>query len=222
VLEKKKILNMSSLNQPCFCGSGKKYKRCHLNIPHKIERKVQIKKVVTNAIDFLNTKNLILKNKPNNFNEIKFVKNLEKLPKEIKDNVISKSNYFKPNYGECIPLSMFLSSSIENINLEIGLFKANGVGTGFLNPNPKKESWYTYKFRGELYNVFIDENGDKWGFHCWNSYNGVHFDILKDYVFKVDEPKMWIKYKQIQSVQFIPKSFEDKKIVKEQTIQRIW
>ena len=203
---------MNSLNKPCFCGSGKQYKRCHLNKPHKIIKKVENIRFVKSSIDFMKSPFVVIDKKPNIFEELKFVKNVQNLPLEIREDVVNKTLEFKPKFGECIPLSMFLSSSIEGVNLEIGLFKTKNVGIGLRIQNPKKEQWYEYGIFGKMM-VYIDENGEKWSIHCWNSYNGVQFDCLKDFKFKVEEPNEWIEYKKIQSVSFIPDSNLEKEFV---------
>jgi hypothetical protein len=203
---------MYSLNKQCFCGSGKQYKRCHMNKSHKKIKEVEKFRVIKSSIEFLKSPLLVIDKKPNVFEELKFVKNVENLPIEIKDDVLSKTLEFKPKFGDCIPLSMFLSSSIDGVNLEIGLFKTKNVGIGLRVQNPKKEQWYDYFTYGKM-SVYIDENGEKWGIHCWNSYNGIQFDCLKDFKFKVVEPNEWIEYKRIQSISFIPKSNFDKEFV---------
>jgi hypothetical protein len=219
VLENIKIEHMHSLNKPCFCGSGKKYKRCHLNKKHKNVIKVKSNRNVNTAIDFLTSPKVIIDSKPNTFNNLRFVKNIENLPSEIKDEVISKTLEFNPKIGDCLPLSMFLTSSIENVKLEIGLFKTKNVGIGFQNQNPQKDKWYEYGIWGKKV-VFIDEYEDKWGIHCWNSYKGIHFDSLKDFVFKIEEPNEWIKYKKIQTVNFIPNNNSEVEFVKNVVLRR--
>jgi len=225
ILSVRNLINISkmySLNKPCFCGSGKLYKRCHVNIPHRIIKEVPSKKVVTTASNFLSTTTKVLDKKPTSFSEVKFVKDLKNLPTEIKDHVINETQNFDPTFGECVPLSMYLSSSIENVKLEIGVFKTVGVGSEFRKIKPINDRWYDYEFNGGQYVLYVDDNGEKWGLHCWNSYNGIHFDSLKDFVFKISEPKEWIKYKQLQSVEFVPKSLVEKEMVKELMMKRIF
>ena len=45
--------------------------------------------------------------------------------------------------------------------------------------------------------TYVDENGDLWGIHCWNSYKGCHFDCIKDLIIKDRNPKQWIRYKKL-------------------------
>ena len=92
-------------NEPCKCGSNQKYKKCCekrnkeniLNIPSNkiIKRQLnEIQKLTECPSD-----NVLLENF-NNSTELKFVSSVEKLPYEIKEQVIKFSKIIKPKNGQ--------------------------------------------------------------------------------------------------------------------------
>lgn len=104
---------------------------------------------------------------------------------------------FPPYPSECIAYSQYVSSSIEDVKVEIGLFKTNGVAKEFPIDNPQRNKWYDYN-NGIFDTItYVDDNGDLWGIHCWNSYKGYHFDCIRDFIIKKRNPNQWIRYKKL-------------------------
>jgi hypothetical protein len=136
--------------------------------------------------------------------DIEYMKNIYNLPIEIRNKVINAVIDLPPNYTECIYYSQYIASSIPNVKVEMGLYIYDDLHKNVpINFNQYKEnSWVKYKFDDFESTSYIDENREVWGIHCWNSFNGIHFDCLKDFLFKLSDKKVWIDYKQIRSMSF--------------------
>jgi hypothetical protein len=126
-------------------------------------------------------------------NPYKFIRNVEEGGTKIYNNVtfnhtagtaVSTNGVFKtPNCIQDVVSSIYYA---RNINFD----------------QYKENSWVGYEINGFKSTSYIDENKEVWGIHCWNSYNGIHFDCLKDFLFKLSDKKVWIDYKQIRSMSF--------------------
>lgn len=178
-------------NEPCKCGSKQKYKKCCekrnqeniLNIPsNKIIKKqlIEIQKLTECPSD-----NVLLENF-NNSTELKFVSSVEKLPYEIKEQVIKFSKIIKPKNGECETYSSFISLNIPEVKQVRGFFQipyTKKHGEEFIKDkyNVNKIE-YNKVYSDGIYKDILDIHGQVWGTHSWNEYNGIHFDCLKEFL----------------------------------------
>jgi hypothetical protein len=137
-------------------------------------------------------------------NDVEYMKNLNNLPKEIKNKVLKAIVEFPPQYTECISYSQYIASSVPFVKIEMGLYiykdLHKNVPIDFSQYDAN--SWVKYEFDDFSSTSYIDENKEVWGIHCWNSYNGIHFDCMKDSLFKIRNKQLWVDYKQIKSVDF--------------------
>jgi hypothetical protein len=212
---------MLSLNKPCICGSGKQYKRCCVNKPNvktPITNKILKKSIksISDFIEIVDYPSKLFKMRVSPKKDIPFVRNLSKLPLELKDKISLITKKFPPNDSECVRYSQFISSSIEGVKVEVGLYKLDDLKNVFEGSVPQKNGWYNLSeglFRTQSY----IEDGEVWGIHCWNSYNDIHFDCMKDLLIKKRCPNQWIEYKNIDSISM---EFE-KQSLKENSINLI-
>jgi hypothetical protein len=123
-----------------------------------------------------------------NRTDLRYVISIDNLPEEIKSNVKKLVTSKKPKRGQCMFYSQFISSQIKGINRIVGLFQVNEIQ----NLSKKLPSNQVVDFFGSL--VYKDENEKVWGLHCWNEYNGIHFDCLKNEIFEKEDEKEFIKY----------------------------
>ncbi len=206
---------MQKRNEKCNCGSGAKYKNCCLkkeqnsssNLIQKLINPIakmnQIKLHNSNLRQFrkcdkkLNKPYDVFNKKPLVKEEIRCVSNFYNLPNEIQSKLSNAIGEYPPFPSQCIAYSQYISSSIDGVKVEIGLFNTEGVSNDFPYKNPQKNKWYEYNNGTFDTTTYVDENGDLWGIHCWNSYEGRHFDCIKDFIIKDKNPNQWIRYKKI-------------------------
>ena len=195
---------MLSKNKPCICGSGKQYKRCCINNPNiKVSKSSKVvKKSIKSISDFVKIVDYpieVFNRRTNPKKEVLFVRNLSKLPVDLKQKINKLTSKFPPSDSECVRYSQFISSSIDEVKVEIGLYKLESLKDIFHGSIPKKDGWYDIE-EGSFKTQCYIENGEVWGIHCWNSYNDIHFDCMKDLLLKKKLPNQWIEYKNIDSV----------------------
>ena len=207
---------MNIRNQKCHCGSGKKFKKCCLQNEQnsianliqqlaqpiiKVKKEVKLInsniKYVEKNFDRINKPYKVFKERGSIKEEIRCVSNIYNLPIELQSKLSDVILEYPPFPSQCIAYSQYISSSIEGVKVEIGLFKTDGVANDFPYDNPKKNQWYEYNNGIFDTTTYVDENGDLWGIHCWNSYKGCHFDCIKDLIIKDRNPKQWIRYKKL-------------------------
>lgn len=134
-----------------------------------------------------------------NFKESKklpYVIGFGKLPIEIQNKVKSLVKHKPPVRKQCFLYSQFISSQIEGVNQIFGFFKIKRFNeirkdlenVGFEIPKYKKIELYGS-------DMIFDNNGDCWGVHSWNEYNGVYFDCLNEVVYKKDDWFDFTEYK---------------------------
>ena len=136
--------------------------------------------------------------------EIGYMKNIENLPNEIRKKVLNAIFEFPPHYTECVLYSQYIASSIPNVKVEMGLYIKDDLHKNIPIDFSQYDtnSWVSYDLEDFSSTSYVDENKEVWGIHCWNSYNGIHFDCMKDFLFKIENRSVWIDYKQLQSVNF--------------------
>jgi hypothetical protein len=148
-------------------------------------------------------------------NDIEYMKNINNLPIEIRNKVIKSVIDFPPNYTECIYYSQYIASSVPNVKVEMGLFIKDDLhqNIDFDFSKYNANSWVEFEIEGFKTTSYVDENKEIWGMHCWNSYNGIHFDCLKDFLYKTYNKRIWIDYKQLKSVDFEFPNYQSMKLM---------
>ena len=219
-------------NDKCHCGSGKKYKKCHLIKENLIKNQVDdfMKKQVT----MMNNRNVVDSIKRTditdddflNGNKILYVVNTDNLPNEIRGkvkNLLDTKIFYEK--------TCWFNSSTLSLKIN-GVEKVDGwYGTKFSNSIDKKYKEYhlsMFQKVGELDNGFHlmkcnqyndfeiwdmknKDNPVRWNRHSWNRYNGIDFDITpylmrnKKELFSDNDLLDWVEYREFN----IDKSIED-------------
>lgn len=198
---------MQSKNSKCNCNSGKIYKRCCMknpnsNYPKLINSKDKISENLKKSMKIIDYPTKVFSNKIEPKKDITYVSYLKNIPIKIKDKVADLVLKFPPNDSECIRYSQFISSSIDDVKVEIGLYNFEELQNSFKSKIPNENGWFEMELiRGFKTSLYI-ENGVVWGIHCWNSYKNIHFDCLRDLRIKKRLPNQWIRYKIIDSINF--------------------
>jgi hypothetical protein len=136
--------------------------------------------------------------------KVEYMKNITNLPNEIRNKVMNAISEFPPQYTECVLYSQYIASSIPNVKVEMGLYIKDDLHKNIPIDFSQYDSnsWVKFDLDDFSSTSFVDENKEVWGIHCWNSYNGIHFDCMKDFLYKIDDKRVWIDYQQLQSVNF--------------------
>ena len=199
-------------NELCKCGSNKKYKKCCINLYENSDNNNQVSLPLNSKLikKIKKYRNELIDNFENysfyKTKELKWVKYYEDI-KDISNelNVILKET--PPVRGECLNYSTLISSQIEGVNIVFGLMKVIKERTDYIlsfNPHKgKKNMWFSF----DKYRFYIDNNNELWNTHCWNSYKGNQFDIMRDELYT-----NWVNYRYYteKSVNF--KSIEEKEL----------
>ena len=212
---------MQSKNTKCNCGSGNLYKRCCMINPKPNYKKSEIKlpKLISSLKDLpkvMDYPNKVFDEKYLPKKDILYVSNLNNIPIDIKKTVEFIVTKFPPSDSECIRYSQFISSSIEGVKVEIGLYNFDEIQNNFGKDLPNNNGWHKIGY-SNFETSFYVEDGKVWGIHCWNSYKNIHFDCLRDLRIRKRLPNQWVRYKLIDSLKF---DFDTSK-TKEKTISMI-
>jgi hypothetical protein len=197
-------------NKKCKCGSGIKYKKCCKQKDNQkiitITPKKQFYKEL-NQLSKLTEENIIISDETvlsrfRNSNEIKYIVGLTNLPSEIREGVLNLIKILEPKVGQCELFSSFISLNIPGVRQVRGFFsdkhrKQNGEKYINLKYNPRVLE-YDMVYSDDMFRDILDVNGQVWGTHSWNEYNGIHFDCLKDFL-GWNENHEWLEYKTFTS-----------------------
>ena len=192
-------------NEKCFCGSGKKYKKCcmniyekltsydHINIFHRHLEDPKLEEKLDNTIDhylhnfkcedFMNT------------TKVPFVRNYHYLPQEILKQIKLVLKFKPLNMGGCYYNSLYLSLLVdgvekvdgfiyESVDQEKEYIVVKELGNGiqivkrdFSKMIHQKEFCEESGF-GEDYEFLYDSNNNRRIIqHSWNKFGDIHFDL---------------------------------------------
>jgi|GEM_PF-1123978 len=190
-------------NELCNCGSGIKYKKCCEKKIKEIIVTLPSNKVIQKQLNKLNKlihipSDEILLEWFNNSKKLKYVVSVDNLPFNVRGKIIELSKIIEPKTGECESYSQYISLNIPEVKQVRGFFqipytrkhKEKFIKDKYFVKNVE----YNRVYSDENFKDVVDKNGEVWSTHCWNEYNGIHFDCLKDYL-NWNEDGSWFDYR---------------------------
>ena len=204
VVDYKKNKTKIGRNERCVCGSGKKFKKCCINLYEKITSDVCInpkshsEELVQKITDGRVFDQYCCGFETNEFvdtKDVKFVTHFDNLPQDLQNKLRLIFKYNSITMGGCYFNSLMISSLLDGVekvdgfvstgDLTSKIEKVKDLGNGIWECKEIFETEYEKKYSNDSgfgsdqeYTFIWDENTNKrYIKHSWNKYGDIHFDI---------------------------------------------